>query len=513
MFRVSKALTGGLHGGLAPADESTPAPLYRQMARHYRDAITQGVLLPGTRMPSVRELMQRHEVSLSTALQALRTLEEQGCITARPRVGYFVSTSGSQVLTGISEPDPRVPVVQPDGSPFAGINERISLLLEAGRRAQVEVDLGAAMPAPELFDGALLNRMGASLLREFPDILVRGNSRPTTHPLFQGVMARRALEIGVKVAPREVLSTLGNSEAVNLALAAVADQGDVVAVESPTFYGLLQAVEAQGLRALEIPSSSRTGISLDALELAVQQEPRLKAVVVVPHLQMPHGAIMPDLHKERLVAFCVQHGLALIEDDIYRELVEHVRVPRPLKAWDTTGQVIYCVSFNKTLAPALRQGWMNGGRWHTRIQMLKFAKTRNMQVWAQLLAARYVDSPARDRHLRRLRAALREQRERSVAAVARYFPSGTRLTVPAGGLSLWLELPSGALAMRLFEEALALGIRVAPGPMFSNTGRYDHFVRLSCGLPFSPQVEAAYATLGRLVQAMVTTDPLGRAAA
>lgn len=490
-----------------------PSPLYRQVAEHYHQAIRQGVLGAGTRMPSVRELMQRHGVSLSTALQALRTLESLGCVQARPRVGYFVCESPQSLLGECSEPDLRRPLHRLDGADFAGINERISLWLEKSRLAPVRIDLGSAMPAPELFDGAALNRIGAALLREHPEILVQGHSRPGTHPIFQAAMARRALESGVHVAPHEVMSTLGNSEAVNLALSAVAEQGDVIAMESPTFYGLLQAVEAQNLRAIEIPSSARTGLSLEALELAVQQEPRLKAVVVVPHLQMPHGAVMPDEHKARLVAFCEQHSLALIEDDIYRELVDAPGISRPLKAWDRSGQVIYCVSFNKTLAPGLRQGWMNGGRWHTRVQMLKFAKTRNMQVWAQLLAARCVDSAAFSRHLSRLRGHLARQRERSVQAVARHFPVGTRLSVPPGGLSLWIELPLGVSSSLLFERALDCGIRVAPGPMFSNTGRYERFMRLSCGLPFTPEVEAAYVTLGQLAKAMIAQDPLGLSAA
>lgn len=489
-------------------------PLYQQWADHYQQAVALGVLPVGSRLPSVRELMQRHGISLSTALQVLRTLEERGCVEARPRIGYFVREPAGSQFEAASDPDPGQPVVcLDDAHLFAGINERISLILEKGRRAQVRVDLGAAMPAASLFDGAALNRIGMGLLRDYPDILVQGSSRPGTHPEFQAVMARRALEAGVQVAPQEVMSTVGNSEAVNLGLAAVAERGDVVAVESPTFYGLLQAVEAKNLRALEIPSSSRTGISLEALELAVRQEPRLRAVVVVPHLQMPNGAIMPDEHKQRLVDFCVQHRLALIEDDIYREFVERDGVSRPLKAWDRTGQVIYCVSFNKTVAPGLRQGWMNGGRWHNRVQMLKFAKTRNMQVWGQLLAARCLDSAAHDRHLRRLRTQLKLQRERSVQAVARHFPPGTRLNIPAGGLSLWAELPPGVSSSLLFEQALALGIRIAPGSMFSNTGRYERFLRFSCGLPFTEEVEWAFAELGRLVHAMVEADPLRYSAA
>ena len=490
-----------VHEPLPPTGAAAGLPRYRQLAGLYEQAIASGSLVPGMRLPSVRELCQRHGVSLTTALQVLRHLEGQGCVDARERVGYFVRSSGrSDALPAVREPELHEPLA-PDPHVFAGINERISLFLEKARRAGPGVlDLGSAMPAPSLFDATALNRLAARLLREHPDILLYGPSAPTTHAEFQQAMARHALGFGVSLSPDEIGATHGNSEAVNLALDAIAEPGDVIAVESPTFFGILQAIEVRGLRALEIPSSPRTGISLEALELAARNEPRLKGVVVVPHLQMPLGSVMPDSHKERLVALCVEYGLALVEDDIYREFVESPQPLHPAKAWDTTGQVIYCASLSKSSAPGLRQGWMSAGRWHARVQMLKFARTRNMQNWSQLLAARSVDTPAYERQLRRMRSRLRHQRESAAQAIARYFPVGTRLSLPPGGLSLWLELPEGYSSLRLFDDALALGIRTAPGPMFSNTDRYDRFVRLSCGMPFTPDVEAAYRDLGRLLQ-------------
>lgn len=262
-------------------------PLYRQLAAHYQSAMQLGTLAVGVRMPSLRELMRRHEVSLSTALQALRHLEEQGHLEARPRVGYFVSEPATVVaLAAASEPDLRTPLPLEENQ-FVGINERISVVLERGRRTPIRVDLGSATPAPELFDASLINRAAAALLREQPDLLVRNQPLQATHPEFQAVMARRALDAGLRIAPQDVLATSGNSQAVSLALAAVAQPGDMIAVESPTYYGLLQTIEAQNLQALEIPSSPRTGLSLDALELAIRTQPTLKAVVVIPHLQTP----------------------------------------------------------------------------------------------------------------------------------------------------------------------------------------------------------------------------------
>lgn len=228
-----------------------------------------------------------------------------------------------------------------------------------------------------------------------------------------------------------------------------------------------------GLRALEIPTSPRTGISIDALELALQTYPGIKAVVVVPHLQNPLGSIMPDGHKQRLVALCEASSVALIEDDTYSDLVNSTLTGdtplRAMKSWDTTGNVIYCASLHKILAPGLRVGWMSAGRWRARVEMLKFAQTRGNEELTQLAAADYIASPAYDRHLRRMRGLLAAQREKTAEAIASSFPAGTRLNVPNGGLALWVELPDQLNSARVFDAALKEQILIAPGSIFTNS--------------------------------------------
>lgn len=496
---------------IALSDDSThsPLPLYRRLASDYRSAMERGALRAGERMPSVRHLMRRHGVSLSTALQLLRQLEDEGRLEARPRVGYFVRDPQASALERPVEPDMSRPLCAPDGQQFTGINERISLLLARGRQADVRVDLGGATPSPELFDARQLQQAAQRLLRSDPLVLTLGRSMLGTHPDFQRTMARRALAAGMLVGPEEVLSTTGNSEAVTLALGAVAQPGDVVAVESPTYYGLLQVIDSMQMQALEIPCSRRTGLSIEALELALRTQPRLRAVVVVPELQMPLGTCMPDAHKARLVALCAAHRVALVEDDSYGLFSESAQAVRPLKAWDTAGGVIYCESFNKSTAPGLRQGWVTGGQWHGRLQMLKFAQSRHTQPFAQQLAAICVGSPTHQRHLQAMRVQLRRQREAMARLVARYFPLGTRLSLPPGGLCLWLELPQGISTEQLFTEALEKGIRLAPGSMFSNTGLYERCLRLPCGLPVDGTVEWACAEVGRLAHAQLGQAPRG----
>jgi DNA-binding transcriptional MocR family regulator len=296
-----------------------------------------------------------------------------------------------------------------------------------------------------------------------------------------------------------VLVTHGCIEALNIALRAVAQPGDTIAVESPTYFGLLQILESLGMRALEIPTSPHTGISLEALDLAIRAYGNIKALVVVPHLQNPLGSIMPDAHKMRLVQLCERSGIPLIEDDTYSELANSETPLTALKAWDKTGNVIYCASLHKILAPGMRLGWMHGGKWQARAEMLKYAQTRQNEEWPQIVAAGFIASAAYDRHLRRLRQALRLQRERTAQAIATYFPLGTRLSVPDGGVTLWVELPEKLSSETVFETALQEQILIAPGLMFSNSNQFNHFVRINCGTPYSSDIDDALRRLGAIV--------------
>jgi DNA-binding transcriptional MocR family regulator len=265
----------------------------------------------------------------------------------------------------------------------------------------------------------------------------------------------------------------------------------------------LQVLETLGLRALEIPTSPHTGISLEAMRLAFDSYPDVKALVVVPHLQNPLGAIMPDAHKEALVELCRQHGVALVEDDTYSALLDDGMPHRALKSWDKDGGVIHCASLHKVLAPGLRLGWISAGHWQQRVKMLKYAQSRDNDELAQVAAADVMASGAYDRHLQRLRGKLRDQRQRTSAAIASYFPVGTRFSQPKGGLALWVELPRQISSQVVFDRALDVGILVAPGLMFSNSNRYDHFVRLNCGAPYTPEIDQALRELGNILHTLV----------
>jgi DNA-binding transcriptional MocR family regulator len=284
---------------------------------------------------------------------------------------------------------------------------------------------------------------------------------------------------------------------------AVARPGDTIAIESPTYFGILQIIESLGMKALEIPTDPRTGISLEALDLATQKAGNVKAVIVMPSVQNPLGSVMPDANKERLVRLMEERGIAVIEDDIYGDLAFARQRPRQLKSWDESGNVMLCSSFTKNIAPGFRVGWVAAGRWQEAITHLKFTNTVSTPAIFQSAIARFMEDGGYDHHMRHLREAFQEQLRHVRETVERHFPEGTRLTRPEGGFLLWVELPKKINSIALFERAIAEKIYVAPGKLFTTSGRFDNYLRLSCGYPWSTEIERGIIRLGKLCEQMM----------
>lgn len=469
-------------------------PLYRQLANHYLNAIQNGTLKTGERFPSIRLMMEKHAISLSTAVQVCRQLEDYGVLEARPRSGNFIRQPAKpQAISTANEA-----LLPLDTSHYVGIHEQVSAVVKASQQASIQVNLASAYCGAQIYPLKTLQDHMIKALRQDPYLLGSPSPASGARPL-RDLLARRALGSKISITADKIVITNGATEAINLALRAVTQPGDIVAVESPTFYGLLQILESLNLRVLEVPTTTKTGINLFALEQLLQGPERIKALIVIPNLHNPLGSVMPDAHKALLVQLCADYDTVLIEDDTYSDLADTEQPLSALKSWDRHGNLIYCASLNKTLAPGLRLGWIAAGKWHDRIEMLKHTQSRNCEMLPQLAVDAFMKTPSYERYLRRLRGQLTEQRKQMSNAIMQHFPQGTRITNPSGGTLLWVELPAGHSSLELFHQALQQGIYISPGMIFSNSRSFDHFIRIGCGTPYSPRIENAVQILGRLI--------------
>ena len=466
-------------------------PLYRyeELARFITSLVENGALRRGSRVPSLRAISAQTKASLSTALQAYRLLEDRGVIEARPQSGFYVANGRKVSLEppGMSKPPARAISVNMSGVLMRLLEHAADLRL---------VPLGCAIPSTELLAAGKLDRCLARAAR------IKGTSyntytAPRGDEQLRLEIARRALRSGQALSPEDVAITCGCTEAVTLALKAVSRPGDAIAVESPTYFGFLQVIDALGLKAFELPTDSAMGVDLAALEKALSGN-AIKACLFSSSFGNPLGCTMPEDRKVATLDLLAKHAVPLIEDDIYGDIHFGKERPKPFQALRPQADVIYCSSFSKTVAPGYRIGWIATARHMPRVLESKFAFTLAGPALPQAAMAEFLSSGGYDNHLRRLRRCFADAVEQSIRTIEKAFPKGTRVTRPEGGFVLWLELPKPFNGRELFQQALERGICFAPGDVFSANRRYANCLRISCGHGFDAQIEMGLETLGEM---------------
>ncbi|MGB5971866.1 MAG: PLP-dependent aminotransferase family protein [Nodosilinea sp.] len=482
---------------LSPIALAPHQVLYEQVADRLQKLIADGTLRPGDRLPSVRKLRAQLSVSTSTVMEAYRLLEDRGLIWVRPQSGYYVKASPTQLP---QEPSTSAPPRQATDIDISLAFEVMDLM-----RNPELIQLGAALPALEQLPLAQLNRLMGKVLRE-NSMLAHAYGTLFGDVGLRSELAKRMFDAGCSVHPDQMVITNGANEAIYFCLQALIQPGDTVAIESPTYFAMLEALKCLGLKALTLPTHPRDGISLTHLEEALETS-EVRVVLLVSNFSNPLGSCMDDARKKQLVELLNRYDTPLIEDDVYGDIYFEGTRPKAVKAFDTQDRVLYCSSVSKTLSPGLRVGWCAGGRHHAEIAQMKSIINQNTAMAPQLTVAAFLANGGYDRHLRHLRRAYRDQMMRMQQAVRDYFPAETCMTRPEGGHVLWLEMPKGFNSMRLYQEALNQRIAIAPGVMFSASGQcYGSCFRLNTAVLWSDTVDLAMQTLGKLAKTQLAEN-------
>jgi DNA-binding transcriptional MocR family regulator len=471
---------------------------YQRIARSLQKSIEAGHLTPGEKLPSVRAYAQTMGVSVSTVTRCYRHLETSGHVVARLKSGMYVAdwpmakSMQRQRLDNTPSKTPPLEIQK-----LASLQDRLTQLHSLTAQP-MRFALHLANADAQWYPNEALARMGQRLLRSQPQLL-------GTYPTGTGLLAlkqaliRHLASSGVDLEPDDLLITQGSTEAMQLALRAVTQPGDTVIVESPVYFGLLQMLEALSLKALEVPSPAHcNGISLEALEYALEHNSSVKAIVLMPRFQNPLGTAMSLTAKRQLMKIISAYPVTLIEDDVFGDFSAAVEQPQPLKAWDRMGQIIYCASASKSIAPGLRIGWIAAGRHQQRINSLKLSSSLSTPIFEQAVLAEYLNSNALPVHMRTLRQRLKTCVQPAQDAIRRYFPKGTKITCPDGGWWLWLELPEPFDAMALLRSCVSHGITFAPGALFSGSAKFHHCLRLNIGRRWDRDMDSCLKTIGTL---------------
>jgi DNA-binding transcriptional MocR family regulator len=464
--------------------------LYGDVADRVLSLIEAGTFRAGDKLPSIRTLSGRFAVSVNTVKEAYGLLETQRFLEARPQSGYYVRRSV-----------PPLPKTGVEASARRRLDPRdVSMCHVYGEitrdgRAHPGASLAIALPDPALLPAEKLNAAFHTAWKTLGRSMTDYALSPGL-PLLREQIAQEALQAGMVLSPDDIVVTSGTSEAITLTLLSLCRAGDTVAIETPTYFNFLSLLKELGVRVLEIPATPEEGVDLELLTWAFDTH-AVKAFVTIANFNNPLGYRLSDDRKKALVELCRRKGVPLVEDDIYGDLPFAGPRPRTCKSFDADGSVILVSGFSKTLAPGYRIGWTVPGRWYNAIDKLKSLTSVATATPTQWAVGRFLETGGYQRHLRSLRQKLADQVGIMAEAVARSFPEGTRVSRPAGGFVLWVELPEPADTTELYGRALAEGIVFSPGEIFSASGRFRNAMRLNAGV-WNEGTARAVERLGRL---------------
>jgi DNA-binding transcriptional MocR family regulator len=466
---------------------------YEKVESRIQLMISEGVLRPGDRVPSIREICRSERVSPATAVRALTNLEAKSLLFAKLRSGFYVQSI------------PRLPLPKPAEGPLHP--QRPSLSDDVARvfrdiQKHGTISLGAGAPDQALMPTEEISKCVARAARQYSHEFGSYSMCDTDLSLRKEIALRLARASCI-VSPEEIVITNGCMDAINIAIRAVASPGDIVLVESPTYFGLLQMIESLGMQAISVPATCDGGIDIDVFERTIMTH-QVAACILIPSFGNPHGANLADAKREALVRIAAKKGIPIIENDIYGELGFDDNRPRLLKSFGDPTNTLLCGSLSKSLSPSLRVGWLVAGRYAENARRLKWISSIATPHVTAKAAADYLRSGGFDRHLRGLRKVLQTQMCRISTAIAQSFPQGTALSRPSGGYFLWVELPWRVNAVALRDVAIESDISVCPGPIFSIAGEFQNFIRLNCALQLDEKVQDAIRALGGMAHALNT---------
>lgn len=474
--------------------------LYQQIVDQFKSQIRARHLPGGAQLPTIRHLAQELGVTRVTVQSAYDELQASGWIEATVGRGTFVS-----------EQTPPLPALTTVSNHFdqplsadAVINDLLQIHHLQTQQHYSGHSLALAAPDPRLFPIEAFAESWAAVQPEVRALLCYGS--PQGDPQARAVLAELVQKRGVNVSPDQLIVTNGLTHGLALVTQALAQPGDRVLVEQPTYLGFLNLLKAYRLEPIGVPLDDE-GPQLAVLEqLAVQYRPRF--FYTIPTYQNPTGCCASEERRQALVAWAERHHIVLVEDDIYARLAYNGDPPLAIKHHDASGVVVYVTSESKVLFPGLRIGAIVAPRpLHERILSLRRATDLCGSPIVQRVFAHFVQHKGLHHHLRRVLPLYRRLRDVMLTALRRSMPPGVHWTEPAGGYCIWLTLPLLSTLRDLPQAALHQGVAIAAGDVFLTHPGAQQWIRLAFSYEDEETIRRCVQVLGNLITERIQQAP------
>jgi DNA-binding transcriptional MocR family regulator len=358
------------------------------------------------------------------------------------------------------------------------------------------INLAAGVPSPEYLPSRELTKALEEVVASEGASLFAYHHPEGDHRL-RSWLASYIGARGVQIKGGQIVITTGCHQALQVMISLLTKPGDVVACETPIYYGLLEILGDAGVKILPLPIHGATGVDPDEAEVAIKKwSPKL--VIICSSLSNPSGATMPDDARKALVEICRQNKVRILEDDIYAELVDG-NTPKPLRAYDDGSTVAFVTSFSKSVSPGLRVGYCIPGDLHEDFATLKCKQDLHGAVPTQAALRTFFEKGELPGHLNRLRKKYAELRTLGIEAVKRSFPSDAQITETRGGYMLWVSLPRKIDMNKVRNLARERKVAFADGDVFFPVAAEQSHFRLNCAKAAPNDLVKGLETLGEIL--------------
>jgi 2-aminoadipate transaminase len=319
-------------------------------------------------------------------------------------------------------------------------------------------------------------------------------------PLREFVASKLKRDASIACTADDIVMVSGSLQALDLINAVFCERGDTVIYEQESYQGSINRMTRMGVNVVGIPLDD-DGMRMDALANALAdmkaRSIRPKFIYVIPTVQNPTATIMSEARRQELLKLSEEYGVPIFEDDCYADLIWRGKRPPALHAMSKTGNVIYIGSFSKSVAPALRVGYIVAP-WEILSRALALKTDAGSGALEQMVLAEFC-KPHFETHVPKLRGALRAKLETLMESLNEQFGTAAEFQDPAGGIFLWVKLPDQVDAMRLYQKALAAGVAINPGPEWSvNAAHSKSRIRICFASPSHEQIREGIATLAEV---------------
>jgi 2-aminoadipate transaminase len=359
--------------------------------------------------------------------------------------------------------------------------------------------IGGNNDADELPLDGLIAASNAVLKREGRTLSTYGlASGPQGHrPLREFIAQKLMRDARMVCGPDDILVTSGSLQAIDLINGVFLGPGDTAIIERDCYQGSINRLIRLGINVIGIPLD-RDGMRMDVLSAALddlkQRGVRAKYIYTIPTVQNPTGTVMPEARRVELLRLAESHGVPIFEDDCYADLVWDGSRPPALYAMAQDGNVVHVGSFSKSIAPALRVGYIVAS-WPVLARALALKTDAGSGALEQMVLAEYC-MPHFANHVPALRCALRKKLDTLMESLDEQFGTAAEFEEPAGGIFLWVKLPDNVDTMMLYQRALAAGIAINPGPEWSTDKQYSRSrMRLCFASPTHDEIRNGIAAL------------------